>query len=384
MSPAYDIGIVGAGQLARMTVQAAISLGLRVRVLARRADDGAALVWPEVLIGNPTSRDAVAEMARSCRVLTFDHELVDAAHLAELEAEGRVLAPSARTVAIGQDKWLQRTLLAERGLPTPAFARVESARDLLAFGAAHGWPVVAKAVRGGYDGRGVWMLDEPAVAEPFVVRALAAGTPLLVEERVAIDKELAVLVARRADGETAVYPVVETVQVAGICHEVLAPARIPAATATEARRIALAAAEVIGLTGLLAVELFLADGCLTVNELAARPHNSAHYTIEGCVTSQFENLLRAALDLPLGSTALVAPAAVMVNVLGNGDAADPHTHLAAALAVEGAHVHLYQKEPRPGRKIGHVTVTGDDMDEVRARAWLARERLTGWPKETAE
>ncbi len=371
------VGIVGAGQLARMTLQAGISLGLTVRVLANSPDESAALVSPAVAIGPPTSISALTAFAEGCDVVTFDHELVDAALLRRLEAEGHVLRPSAATMAVGQDKLLQRREAEALGLPIPPYRHVRETAEIAAFAAEHGWPVVLKARRGGYDGRGVWVVADAAEAERVALQAQARGLYLLAERWVPIERELAVLVARRPSGQMVVYPVVETVQVGGICHEVLAPAPISPALADEVRAIACRLAVALEVAGILAVELFVVDGKPLVNELAVRPHNTGHYSIEACATSQFENHLRGVLDWPLGVPELIVPAAVMVNVLGRPETGDPAARLPAALAVEGVRVHLYAKASRPGRKIGHVTAVGTDPAEARARARRAAALLAG-------
>lgn len=373
------VGFVGAGQLARMAHQAAIPLGIRLRLLAEKPDDAAALIAPEVVIGSPRSASDLATFAAGCDVVTFDHELVDADALRALEAAGVAVRPSAGTVSLAQDKIRQRAAFAALGFPVPAHRPVAGLDDLLRFGDAHGWPVVAKAGRGGYDGRGVWVLADPAAARAVVPDLVAGGVALLAEAWVPIEREVAALVARRPNGETAVYPVVETVQRDGICHELLLPAPIPDALAAGAQALAVAVAEAVGAVGIMALELFVSGGRLLVNEIAARPHNSGHVTIEGCVTSQFEQHLRAVLDWPLGPTGRAAPCAATVNVVGTG-AAEPRTRQSLALAaVPDAHVHLYGKEPRPGRKVGHVTVLGDDLDAVRAKAGLAADLLSGAP-----
>lgn len=369
------VGIVGAGQLARMTCQAAIPLGLRVRLLAERPDDAAALVSPHVSIGSPASRDDLAAFAAGCDVVTFDHELVDAAALATLEAAGHRLAPDAATVALAQDKRRQRDELGGHGFPVPPHRPVRRVDGLLAFAAEHGWPIVAKAARGGYDGRGVWVVDGPDAARDLI--ATTPGVNLLVETWIPIERELAVLVARRPGGEAAAYPVVETVQRDGICHELLAPAPIAPELAAGAVSLALDVAEAVGVVGLLALELFQSAGRLLVNEIAVRPHNSGHYTIEGCATSQFAQHLRAILDWPLGDTSLVAPAVATVNLLGPADGSDPAARLPEALALPGVHVHLYGKTARPGRKLGHVTVLGATIEDAGARARRAAGILTG-------
>ncbi|MDP9356522.1 MAG: 5-(carboxyamino)imidazole ribonucleotide synthase [Chloroflexota bacterium] len=370
------VGIVGAGQLARMMLQAAIPLGVRVQLLAERADDGAALVAPDVTLGRADDPAALVAFVAGCDATTFDHELVDAGALTALEAAGHALRPGAGTVALAQNKRRQRQLLGSLGFPVPPHRPVDAPSDLVEFGSEYGWPVVAKAGRGGYDGRGVWVLDGPAAAMEFLARVDPVAVELLVEAWVPIERELAVLVARRPTGEVVTYPPVETVQVEGICHEILVPAPVASGLVADAERLALAIATSIESTGVLAVELFqMAEG-LVVNELAARPHNSGHWTIEGATTSQFEQHLRAVLDWPLGSTALRAPAVATVNVLGR-DEVDPVRRLPAALAVDGVHVHLYGKAARPGRKLGHVTALGQDPAEVRDRAVRAAELLAG-------
>lgn len=371
------VGIVGGGQLARMTYQAAIPLGLDVRILAERAEDAAARVAAKVVVGSPASAPVLARFAATCDLLTFDHELVDAAALADLEAAGRCLRPGAATMALAQDKRRQRALFSAEGLPVPAHRPVADLPDLLRFAAEHGWPTVIKASRGGYDGRGVWVVADPTAAGAVVDRAAAAGVDLLAEEKVPIDREIAVLVARRPAGEAVAYPAVETVQRDGICHELIAPAPLTPALAAEAERLALRVASLVGVVGVMALELFLAGDRLFINEIAARPHNSGHHTIDASATSQFEQHLRAVLDWPLGRTAPLAPAAVTRNLLGPADGSDPADRLPAALALPGVHVHLYGKHARPGRKLGHLTVLDGSLAAARERAAVAADLLTG-------
>ena len=362
--------MVGGGQLARMTHQAAISLGLSLRVLAESPRDGAALVSPDVEVGAPDDLAALLRFAKGCDVVTFDHEHVPGDLSRQLLDAGVVVRPGPDAMLFSQDKLAQRRRLTELGVPVPAFAPVGSVDDVRRFGEEHGWPVVLKAVRGGYDGRGVWMLAEPPTELP--------GPEVYVEERVPLVHELAVQVARRPGGETRTWPAVETVQDDGICVEVVAPApRISPALAGDAERLGLQLAGELDVVGLLAVELFEAPGGLVVNELALRPHNSGHWTIEGATTSQFEQHLRAVLDWPLGDTSPTAPVTVMVNVLG-AVGTDLTRSLPAALdAVPEAHVHLYGKAARPGRKLGHVTVCGTDVTEARDRARTAATALVG-------
>ncbi|MET7803681.1 5-(carboxyamino)imidazole ribonucleotide synthase [Micromonospora chersina] len=372
------VGMVGGGQLARMTHQAAIALGQSLRVLALAPDDGAALVAADVQYGDHTDLAALRTFAKGCDVVTFDHEHVPNAHIRTLAEEGVKLFPPAEALVHAQDKRVMRERLGELGAPNPTWRPVEAPADLVAFGTEIGWPVVLKAARGGYDGRGVWMVEDATAAAELATTLLAGGTPLIVEERVALRRELAVQVARSPFGQVAAYPVVETVQRDGICVEVLAPAPdLPEERAVAAQQLAIDLATALGVVGLLAVELFETPTGLVVNELAMRPHNSGHWTIEGARTSQFEQHLRAVLDYPMGDTSLTAPVVVMANVLGGepgGMSIDERLHHLFA-AEPGAKVHLYGKQVRPGRKIGHVTVLGDDLDDVRARAARAARWL---------
>ena len=367
------VGMVGGGQLARMTHQAAISLGQSLRVLSVTPDDSAALVAADVRLGSHTDLAALRDFAKGCEAVTFDHEHVPTGHIEALEAEGVKIYPGSAALVFAQDKGLMRERLGRLGAPVPRWRRVATAAEIESF-ADGNWPVVAKATRGGYDGRGVWMLSSAEEAAALV----ATGTPLIVEERVALRRELAALVARSPFGQVAAYPVVETVQRDGICVEVLAPAPgLSDERALDAQQLAIDLATSLGVVGLLAVELFETDAGIVVNELAMRPHNSGHWTIEGARTSQFEQHLRAVLDYPMGATTLTAPAVVMANVLGGaagGISIDERLHHLFATD-PGARVHLYGKQVRPGRKIGHVTVLGDDMTSVRARAARAAKWL---------
>jgi 5-(carboxyamino)imidazole ribonucleotide synthase len=376
--------MIGAGQLARMTHQAAIALGQSLRVLAERPDDPAALVCADVRAGAATDLAALRDFAHGCAAVTFDHEQVPQENLRALVDAGVTVHPHPDALLHAQDKLVMRRRLEALGVTVPRFAEVREAGDVERFGAEHGWPVVLKAVRGGYDGRGVWMLDGPAPAR--VGELLAAGTPLMAEEAVPMRRELAALVARSPYGQAAAWPVVETVQEDGQCVQVLAPAPgLAEDVAVEAHELALRIASELGVTGLLAVELFeRTDGVLVVNELAMRPHNSGHWTIEGSRTSQFEQHLRAVLDYPLGATAPNAPAVVMANVLGAVEApamsVDERLHHLFARFPD-VKVHLYGKAERPARKVGHVTALGTDMAQVRHRAGLAAAWLSTaeWP-----
>ncbi|MFD6098173.1 5-(carboxyamino)imidazole ribonucleotide synthase [Nocardiopsis flavescens] len=372
------VGMVGGGQLSRMTHQAAIALGVDFGVLAAGPADSAALVCGNVTLGDDRGLQDVLAFAKANDVVTFDHEHVPEPVLRAVEEAGGLLRPGRDPLRFAQDKLRMRTRLTELGAPAPRWRAVASPEHVTAFAAGTGWPVVLKAARGGYDGKGVWVVDDADAAAAVVARAAAEDVPLLVEEKVAFERELAVQVARSPHGQVAVYPVVETVQRDGICHEVIAPAPgLSEDKATRAQQLAIEIAHALGVTGMLAVELFeTADGVL-VNELAMRPHNSGHWTIEGARTSQFEQHLRAVLDLPLGSPRTDAPFTVMANLLGGEDPEVYRRYLHVMAVDPEVKIHFYGKDVRPGRKIGHVTVTGDDHRDLLERARAAADYLRG-------
>ena len=360
------VGMVGGGQLSRMTHQAGIALGLSLRVLADATHDSAALVANGVVVGEHTSLDDLRGFAAGCEVVTFDHEHVPNALIEALEEDGTKVFPGSFALRHAQDKLVMRERLAGLGVPVPAFCPIATASDLEGFGRHVGWPLVLKSATGGYDGKGVWVVREPADATEL----LASGVRLLGEEMVPLQRELAAVVARSPYGQAAAWPVVETVQSDGICVEVIAPAPdLSEDRALQAQELALRLASELGVVGVLAVELFETAGGLLVNELAMRPHNSGHWTIEGSRTSQFEQHLRAVLDYPLGATGMAAPVVVMANVLGGESDSGFDERLHMLFARDPAlKVHLYGKGVRPGRKIGHVTALGDDVADVRRRA----------------
>jgi len=362
------VGVIGGGQLARMMIPAAINLGLTIRVLAQNDGEPAALAVTS--FGSHLNVDDVLAFGKTVDVVTFDHEHVPQAVLRELVARGVNVQPGPDALQYAQNKIAMRRRLAELGIPVPDWAEVTSTAELAAFLADHGGQGVLKTATGGYDGKGVRVVRDAAEAADW----LDAGEALLVEELVDFRRELAQLVARRPSGEIALWPVVESVQRDGVCAEVIAPAPGSAGRLADvAADIATTVAESLGVTGVLAVELFeTTDDRLLVNELAMRPHNTGHWTIDGATTSQFEQHLRAVLDLPLGATGCRDEWSMMVNVLGGPTTGTIDDRLAAALADQPTvKFHFYDKAPRPGRKVGHVTAGGDDLDDVAYRARAA-------------
>jgi 5-(carboxyamino)imidazole ribonucleotide synthase len=364
------LGIVGGGQLARMTIQAASRLGVPTRLLAGPDDHAAAALAADVVRGDPAEH--LERFAAGCDVVTFDHEQVCPDLVEGLEGTGAVLRPGGRTLRFA-DKAHQRQVLGAH-VPVPRHA-VLSGDELVRRRVDPGERVVVKAARGGYDGKGVQVVEGPG---PLAALHPSHGRRrFVVEEHLAIDQELSVLLARRPGGQRIVYPLVQTRQVDGTCREVVAPAEVSPSVAVDAIDIAVTVAEVIDAVGILAVELFVVGDRVLLNEIAPRPHNSGHHTIEGSATSQFENHVRAVLDWPLGDPGPRAPAVAMVNVLGPADGSDPRRRLQEALAVEGVHVHLYGKDAVPGRKLGHVTALGGTRQEVLRRANHAADVLAG-------
>ena len=361
------IGVAGGGQLARMMIAPAVELGIEIEVLAEEEGMAAALAATQV--GDYRDLERVSAFARGVDVLTFDHEHVPQQVLRALVGEGVAVHPGPDALQFAQDKLLMRARLQELGMPQPDWAAVSDAEELQAFLDAHGGRAVVKTPRGGYDGKGVRVVDAATEADDWFAALAedARGGQLLAEELVDFRRELAQQVARTPSGRVQSYPVVETVQRDGVCAEVLAPAP-PAGERLHdaAERIGVAIAEGLGVTGMLAVELFeTTDERILVNELAMRPHNSGHWTQDGAVTSQFEQHLRAVLDLPLGDTAPQRPHTVMVNILGGPEHDALDSRFAAAMAAHpSAKIHTYGKAPRPGRKVGHVNVAGEELDDV--------------------
>ncbi|MDO5662167.1 MAG: 5-(carboxyamino)imidazole ribonucleotide synthase [Brachybacterium sp.] len=385
------IGIVGGGQLARMMIPPAVELDLPVAVLAGTAEDSAARVAAHARIGSHLVEDDVRALAGEVDVLTFDHEHVPTAILRGIEDEGlAAVRPGPDALIHAQDKLIMREHLTALGHPCPRWWRVETPQELTAVLEEAGGRAVVKTPRGGYDGHGVAIVEIGAGAAERDPERLtdwfAAHDALLVEELVPFTRELSIQVARRPSGETRAYPVVASLQKDGVCYEVIAPA--PGLSEEAARRIhdlGRAIAEDLDVTGMLAVELFeTADGRVLVNELAMRPHNTGHWSMDGAVTGQFEQHLRAVADLPLGSTEPLAPAVVMVNLLG-GSREDLAAGARAAMEADPAvRIHLYGKAVRPGRKLGHVTLLGTDPSELLDRAHRAEALIIDRPRPADE
>ncbi|MEV0094690.1 5-(carboxyamino)imidazole ribonucleotide synthase [Streptomyces sp. NPDC050738] len=370
------VGMVGGGQLARMTHEAGIPLGIRFKLLSDTPQDSAAQVVSEVVVGDYRDLATLRAFARGCDVITFDHEHVPTEHLRALEADGIVVRPGPDALVHAHDKGVMRAKLSAIGAPCPRHRIVSDPADVAVFAEeVGGFPVILKTVTGGYDGKGVWFVRTAADAEdPF-----RAGVPVLAEEKVDFVRELAANVVRSPHGQAVAYPVVESQQVDGVCDTVIAPAPdLDEQLSGEAQQLALRIADELGVVGHLAVELFeTRDGRILVNELAMRPHNSGHWTQDGAITSQFANHVRAVLDLPLGDPRPRATWTVMCNVLG-GDYPDMYQAYLHCMARDPQlKIHMYGKDVKPGRKVGHVNTYGDDLDDVLERARHAAGYLRG-------
>ncbi|WP_414660057.1 5-(carboxyamino)imidazole ribonucleotide synthase [Horticoccus sp. 23ND18S-11] len=371
------LGIIGGGQLARMTALAALPLGCEVSVLERNPFSPAAQLIPLTVTGDWSDDETLRRFVAQVDVVTLENEFVDAAVLRRLEDRGHKVFPSAACIALTQDKLLQKEALVRAGLPVAEFCAVDSPAQIAAAGEKFGWPLVLKTRRNGYDGKGNATIHSPAGISAAWETLRGDDQALLVEAFWRFSQELAVIVTRGRDGNVVTYPVVETVQRDHVCHVVRAPAAIAPALADQAAEIARRAVTAVGAVGSFGVELFLSEtGAIAINELAPRVHNSGHYTIEACVCSQFENHVRAVLGWPLGSPRLIAPAAVMLNVLGMQRGGGRPLGLEQALAVPGAFVHLYGKaQSGAGRKMGHITALGQTTREAMATAQEAARAL---------
>jgi 5-(carboxyamino)imidazole ribonucleotide synthase len=371
------LGIIGGGQLARMTAMAALPLGCEVIVLEKNPFSPAARLSPDSMVGDWSDPTTLMKFAEQCDVITLENEFVDASALAALEKAGHKVFPSAACIAVTQDKLTQKQALQTAGLAVPKFHPVDSPADIISAANEFGWPLLLKTRRNGYDGKGNFKVRSEADVEAGWQTLGGGKNELFVEAFWHFVKELAVIVTRGGNGEMAVYPVVETIQRNHVCHAVKAPAEIPAQVIKAATDMARRAVEVVGGVGSFGVEMFLsANGGMAINELAPRVHNSGHYTIEACDCSQFENHVRAVLGWPLGNPQMRTPTAVMVNLLGKKIApGEPHG-LENVLRMTGARVHIYGKMMSgAGRKMGHITVLKDSMEEGLAIAEHAAREI---------
>ena len=365
------VGVIGAGQLARMMVPPAVDLGITLSLFAGSSSESGAQVAAHT-VGSLSDVDAVLDWASKCDVITFEHELISQELISAIEASGVKVFPKAQSFLFSQNKLAMRQKMEELGLPNPRWQAYDGGEVNLEF------PLIAKSISGGYDGRGVFQ-----IADQLALDALhkEIGKTILLEENLAFDFEIAIMVARSPHGQASTWAPTLTVQENGICTQTVAPIpNFSRALAAQTVQIALQIAQGIDLVGVMAVEIFVVGDQLIINELALRPHNSGHWSIEGAVTSQFEQHLRAVLDLPLGDTSLVAPFAVMGNVIGietekSKDLYKPYLHLMAR--IPGLKIHQYMKELRPGRKVGHVTLLGDDLLHLRSEVSHAVDYLSG-------
>lgn len=372
------LGILGGGQLAKMLAQAAYRMGLRVAVIEHGKDSPAGVMTQLEFPEGWKDDKELERFIQVSDIITLENEFIDPVLLARI-AEKRLVFPTPQTMELVQDKYIQKNTMRKAGIPTPHFEKIDSLEEAYDFGERKGYPYILKTRKFGYDGYGNHTADRRNQATVGFTRFTSGETPrqVMAEEFVHFEKELAVMVARNRRGETAVYPCVETVQKNHICHTVFAPAAIPESVSRQAREIALAAVEAIEGVGVFGIELFLgSDGRVLFNEIAPRPHNSGHYTIEACYTSQFENCIRAVLNLPLGSADMLAPAAVMLNLLGSRSGPGIPDSVVDFLRHPMAALHLYgKKDSRVGRKMGHVTALGANPEEARQRAECAVDSL---------
>jgi 5-(carboxyamino)imidazole ribonucleotide synthase len=370
------IGILGGGQLARMSALAARRMGIDIAILDADTGSPAGQIAAFEFKGTPSNKKILRQFSSACDVITLENEFIDYRILQYIESLGKKVYPSSFTISRIQDKLIQKQELKKHGIPLPAFMAVDHKRDFDMIAGKLGLPFVLKSRKMGYDGYGNALVKNKKDFGAAFEKLTHRHSKLLAEEFVDFTMELAVMTARTKK-ETIVYPVVETVQKDHICHTVSAPADIPAATMKKAKKIAVDSVKAVKGFGIYGIEFFLTrSGKLLVNEMAPRPHNSGHYTIEGCVTSQFENHVRAVLGLPLGSASMVNPFAVMINLLGKTSGSGTIKNYSAALSDPNVHLHLYgKKNSRKGRKMGHITITGDNAQKILTAAKKAEMRI---------
>lgn len=372
-----NIGIVGGGQLAKMTALAGLKLGCQVQILERKHYGPAVSLASQALTGDWDKPEDLFKLGAVADVITLENEFVDAKGLAALEQAGHTLYPTAHSISLVQDKFIQRQTLAAAGLPLPEVRPIQKREDIAGIAAQLGWPLVLKARRNSYDGKGNATVNNAGEIDAAWKKLDGDARALYAEAFCPFVCELATIITTGRDGRVAAYPLVESIQKDHICHMVRAPATVSATIKRQAMEIAGRAVAAVGAIGSFGVEMFLTkDDQVLINELAPRVHNSGHYTIEACACSQFENHVRAVLGWPLGATNMIKPAAVMVNLLGAGDGSSYPQGLDQALALPGVHIHNYGKDlSRTGRKMGHVTVVGDDLNRVETLAKQAASMI---------
>jgi len=372
------IGIIGGGQLARMTAIAAYRLGIQIAILDPDSNSPAPQIVHKNVIGSLNDVNKLEELTKISDVITLENEFVDAPLLDHLESLGAKVFPTSKTVGLIQDKLTQKRSMGSSGIQVPNFKDVSTPEDILVAGEKYGWPLILKVRRNAYDGRGNDFIKGPEEVSRAWNNLGVDKRKLMIESFIKFKKELAAMVVRNTIGETAVYPVVETIQKNHICHIVKAPADINPKAADNASKIAKMAIEAIGGIGVFGVEMFLVENDqIMINEIAPRPHNSGHYTIEACITSQYENHLRAILGYSIGSTMMLQPAAVMVNLLGNREGVSNVSGVSGALRIPGVHVHIYCKRlTRKNRKMGHVTIAGETVEESLDKALKASNLIS--------
>lgn len=369
------IGILGGGQLARMSAYQAYKLGFEIAILEKEQDSPAGQLTKHEFVGWVDNEEILKNFAENCDIITLENEFVDYRSLEFIEKLGKPVLPSSLTISLIQDKLIQKKSLAKKGIPVAGFLEVNSSSTYNKIAEKLGKKFLLKSRTMGYDGYGNHKVESEDDYNEGIQKLSSRNSELLAEEFINFDKELAVMVARTKK-EIKVYPVVETIQKDHICHIVVAPADIKKKTAKIAEEIAVEAVKAVKGYGIFGVELFKTGREVIVNEMAPRPHNSGHYTIEACVTSQFENHIRSVLGLPLGSTEMVKPNAVMVNLLGKREGEGIIENYDSALKNDNLHVHLYGKAlSRKGRKMGHITILGNDAGEILKIAKKTEEKI---------
>lgn len=375
MKTGRKIGIVGGGQLGRMLTVSAKQLGFEVTVVDPNHNSPAQQVGAKQILASLTDEKAIRELAQSTDILTFEIEHINTDILTKLADKGTVVHPSPKTLTLIKDKFAQKEFLRKNNISTSDFMAIRSDKDISKAAEVFGYPFMLKTRQGGYDGRGNALVKSKNDIKK--AREKLGNVPLYAEKFVPFVKELAVMVARSTRGDIKTFPVVETIHKNNILHFTLAPAPIKKPSYQRAEKLARDTMKHLNGAGVFGIEMFLTKGGkILVNEIAPRIHNSGHYTIDACATSQFEQHIRAITGLPLGNPDMIVPAAVMINILGDSEGKAEPRGLEEALAIPGVYIHLYGKDPRPERKIGHITVLADNLKTAKRNAEKAREAIS--------